>query len=515
MAVKAICFCRVSSDKQSYDRQKSDLIPMMKSDGYKDDEISIINHKESATKNNVQNRKSISELKELIANNPIESVYICEISRLARRNDVLYSVLALLEEKKICLIVKSPMEIRTIVNGEPNPIAHVIIAFMSHLAVSESIIKVERQKSGYNQKVKDGKVVSSKVKFGYKRVNGYAQIDHQCAKIVNEIYELYLNDMSVTSIWDYYKHSGVFPNIPNKSGWSKITYILRDKTYIGENEYFNYPKLIDIDLFNAVQVKMDNNKLVKSNLMNVYYCQGLVKIDGHTMTPNASQCTYTYRDCNTLKTCGISINVIDSLALNLACVALSSMMQTTNQQRRENAAERLEMAKNKALGIVGSIKDNEKEQDRLNYVFTKGKMSEDKYLFEMERLEGELNHLLKEQEELNVLCNQLENVITKTSDSMQQSKDYNALMSVDDDNERKRMVRDAIDSINLTKIEKGYEIRFDYKDKSLNDDVYYLYKQSGPKINLYAVYDDVYEDYTGCWENRVKSLYKRKKDGLN
>ena len=70
---KVILFARVSSDKQSYERQISDLMPLIKADGYSDNDVAIIQHKESAIKNDVQNRKSIAELKDLISNNQIES----------------------------------------------------------------------------------------------------------------------------------------------------------------------------------------------------------------------------------------------------------------------------------------------------------------------------------------------------------------------------------------------------------------------------------------------------------
>ena len=85
---KAILFCRVSSDKQTLDRQITDLTPVANRDGYTDSDIKVIQHKESATKNDIYNRKSIRELTELIESNPIECVYVTEISRLARRNDV-------------------------------------------------------------------------------------------------------------------------------------------------------------------------------------------------------------------------------------------------------------------------------------------------------------------------------------------------------------------------------------------------------------------------------------------
>ena len=138
---KAVIFVRVSSSSQDYTRQIEDLKPLVIKDGYSMDEVAIIKHKESAIKNDIYNRKSISELKDLIAGNPIEACYVTEISRLSRRGDVMYSVLALLEEKHISLVVQQPTLLRTYENGKPNAMAHVVIAFLSQVAQQETELK--------------------------------------------------------------------------------------------------------------------------------------------------------------------------------------------------------------------------------------------------------------------------------------------------------------------------------------------------------------------------------------
>ena len=157
--IKAIALVRVSSTQQDYTRQISDLLPLIKGDGYEENEIEVIKHKESASKLNVSNRKTIQDMIDVINSNEVVGVYVNEISRLSRRSDVLYSVLALLEERKIALVVQTPTVIRTFKrNGdkwERDPFAHIIIQFLEQAAVNEIENKVNRQKSGYNQKKLD------------------------------------------------------------------------------------------------------------------------------------------------------------------------------------------------------------------------------------------------------------------------------------------------------------------------------------------------------------------------
>lgn len=520
--VKAVALVRVSSTQQDYSRQISDLMPLITGDGYSQDEIAVVKHKESASKLNVSNRKTIQDLIDIINNNQVESVYVTEISRLSRRSDVLYSVLALLEERQIALVVQTPTVIRTYKrNGdkwERDAFAHIIIQFLEQAAVNEIENKTARQKSGYLQKQKDGKVVSSKVVFGYTRdKDGYAVVNDAQAKIVNDIFESYVNGESVGTLWDKYNHTQIFPQLSTKSGNGLIGKILRNRTYIGDNQYFKYPKIVSNELFELAQSKLDSNKLVKVKLNFVYYCQGIIRIYGHCMTPNCSQCTYSYRDCDRKLTYGININMVDSLAWGLAAEAKASMNQTADKARIDSIHSQLEVILSKIEGIKVDIESNQKEQDRYISIFGKGKLSEDKFDFEMERLEGELNHLLKTQEQLNINRNQLEAALTKSDmPHMQGVVDYNNIISIEDDNIKRDIIKETIESINLTLIEKGkYRLDVDYVDKSLNNETYYIYQQTGPKLHLYCVYGDMYEDWSNILVKRIKPLWKRKKESTN
>ena len=156
--IKAIMFVRVSSNAQDFERQKTALLPLIKSDGYADNEIAIVEHKESATKNDFNSRQSLQELQNYINTCNIQNVYVHEISRLARRSDVMYKVMALLEEHKICLVCATPTLLRTIENGVPNPVAHMMFAFLSQVAQSEMEQKNIRTATGRAQKLKEGKI---------------------------------------------------------------------------------------------------------------------------------------------------------------------------------------------------------------------------------------------------------------------------------------------------------------------------------------------------------------------
>lgn len=510
---KAILFARVSTSQQDNNRQINELKPLAKSDGYKESEIAQIKYTESAIKNSVQNRKSISELKELIETQSIEAVYVTEISRLARRDDVMYSVLSILEEKKIALVIKSPSLIRTYENGIKNSMAHVIISFLAQVAVQEMELKKERQTTGYKQKVSMGRVCSSQVKFGYDRDRDkMAIVDNEKAKMVNDIFHKYLDGQSVASIWDYYKHLGIFRSMTDQSGWCRIGKILRDKTYIGKNEHFKYPPIVSDELFNKVQSKLDDSQLIKTRLTYVYYCQGILKYENYSMTPNSAKAMYRWFDANNKKTYGINANVIDTFAFNLACEALSSSNATIVHQRKENATESLKMAKSRILGIGKELDERQESIDRLNYIYVQRKIKQSVYDERMETLEGEVRHLEKELNEQNILVTELELTLKKTDKEwMQGMADYNNLLNVTDDHERQRMVREAIERIEVVKNGRDYDMKIAYHDKSLNDSSLYKYIQRGRKVRIVEFYDAVFTDLSQDWGNRIVPSSKRRK----
>lgn len=504
---KAIIFSRVSSLKQDFDRQISDLKPLVIKDGYKDSEIAYITHKESATKNNIYNRKSISELKDLIDNNPIECVYVTEISRLARRNDVLYNVLALLEERKICLVVQNPTIIRTIQNGKPSAEAMLIINFMSYLAVQEAQIKIERVKSGVKQKQAQGKITASKVKFGYIRgKDNRPVVDEQQAEAVRDIFDMYLNGNTVGQIWQKYNGTGLLPMLSKVTGRSRIIKILKDVTYIGENSIIKYPAIVDRELFQSVQNRLkEKTTRLREDTKVVYFCKNLIKFNGRTLTPELAKKAYTFDDRENGKRYSINVNVIDSLAKNNACNALASMNQKDVKARKKNATERLKMV-NLKLSQIGSTLDSlEKEKDRLNYQYQKGRLSEERYDYAYTKTEEEISHVLKEKEELDNTLLQLKNILSKKDmEHMGGIVDYYSLMNITDPVQCQSLVRQAIKEIQLSQIEKGkYRIEFVYVDEALNTPTWYEYIVRGAKIMLYCHYEDNVEDWSNTWEKRL------------
>ena len=98
---KVIILSRVSTESQNLEQQTQEILKQVYKDGYTDEDIIIIEDKESAIKLSEEERNGINRLKMYIeSNTKIDSIYIYELSRLSRRQKVLFSLREYLIEKK-------------------------------------------------------------------------------------------------------------------------------------------------------------------------------------------------------------------------------------------------------------------------------------------------------------------------------------------------------------------------------------------------------------------------------
>ena len=99
-------FSRVSTQKQTLEQQVGELIRIAEREGYPSKKQIIIQEKESARKLAYDERQTIKELEDII--DKVDCVVVYELSRLARRADVMYQVRDLLIENKVQLICMNP-----------------------------------------------------------------------------------------------------------------------------------------------------------------------------------------------------------------------------------------------------------------------------------------------------------------------------------------------------------------------------------------------------------------------
>lgn len=142
---KVVILARVSTDKQEYQRQITELTEHCRKMDWK--VVRIFANKVSSAKSN-EVRTEIQELIEFVKTNQIQRVVCLEISRMGRNTLEALKVIQLLNEHKVSLYVKN-YNLETLDSeGKVNPVASLICTILLEIAQMERLTIKERVASG-------------------------------------------------------------------------------------------------------------------------------------------------------------------------------------------------------------------------------------------------------------------------------------------------------------------------------------------------------------------------------
>ncbi len=156
MKIPVALFLRVSTDKQTTDRQKAELLAYADSKGFLVVEVveEMISGRASA--NDRMGLKRIEDLAEIGA---IKKVLVHEVSRVARTNSTLHRFVENLEAHG-CSLYWHSQSIETLLpNGKRNPAASIMLSLLAEMARNEVEVLRERIKSGLAQAIRTGVVL--------------------------------------------------------------------------------------------------------------------------------------------------------------------------------------------------------------------------------------------------------------------------------------------------------------------------------------------------------------------
>ena len=145
---KVVILARVSTDKQEYERQITELAEHCRKMGW--EVVRIFANKVSGAKSN-EEREEIQELIEFVKTHQIQRVVCLEISRMGRNTLEALKVIQLLNEHKVSLYVKN-YNLETLDSeGRVNPVASLICTILLEVAAMERLTIKERMASGRKQ----------------------------------------------------------------------------------------------------------------------------------------------------------------------------------------------------------------------------------------------------------------------------------------------------------------------------------------------------------------------------
>lgn len=399
--MKCILLVRVSTDSQSFDEQEKDLYELARTCGYKDSDIVSVATKESAIKLNEEERYGLNRMKELIETGEYNCVFAWEISRIARRKKILFSIQEYLVSKRIQLIIKEPRihllkDDSTIDEG-----AETIFTLYAQLSESEMRNKMARfersKKEGYNK----GKYMGGKIKLGYKvDLDGFWAIDEEDSKIICLIFDMYNSgEYSLTKLGEELKSRGYFKNISITNIKAEIYDILKNPLYKGIRTSNNlYPQIIDNETWEKCKLKrLDNRTRSKQN--GLHLLNPLIRCScGASYSVNLMDGSYSCRvrhngiEKGLTHSPGINVNMVESLVWYVALQELHEdiICKRGNVERKHKDEILVYNQKiDYSRELVDSTMKRRSELDENYFVY--GRFSKQKY----EELTQKQNDLIK------------------------------------------------------------------------------------------------------------------------
>lgn len=143
-----VLLCRVSTNRQDYHRQVSELTAYCTQVGWSI--LKVFANKVSGAKA-VEERPEIIDMIDFVKNNQVDKVVCLEISRLGRNTLEALKVIQVLSDNGIALYVKNYNLCTLNPDGKVNPVASLICTILLEIAQMERLTIAERMASGRKQ----------------------------------------------------------------------------------------------------------------------------------------------------------------------------------------------------------------------------------------------------------------------------------------------------------------------------------------------------------------------------
>jgi len=285
-------------------------------------------YKEVVSGESIANRPEMQKLLDDVSRGLYAGVVCVEIERLSRGNQI--------DQVEILEVFKgSNTKIYTlnkIYDLSKEDIDEEFLEFALFMSRREYKIINRRLQRGRNQSRQEGYYIGSILPFGFDKVRGekgFILVPNDNAKVVQFIFNQYLDGVNVATITNYLNENGIKPQNHNKI-WTPPTVrnVLKNKLYIGMLNTNNrgsaikgkHDPIIDELTFNRAQEKLaktpkvTNRRKLSNPLAGLVYCSEC----GRTMIRKINALKFEYITCPSLKCNNRSLKLekLENLILN-------------------------------------------------------------------------------------------------------------------------------------------------------------------------------------------------------
>lgn len=444
---KCIILSRVSTLYQELDSQTARLLDEAHNQGYTDDDIIIIENKESAIKLKEEERLGLQRMKENIEKNPdINHIFIYELSRLSRRQLDLFSIRDYLIERKIQLTCCTPY-FRMLEDGKLSQTANLMFSIFASMAESEMELKKERMLRGRQRNRMTGKIAEGRPLIGYKvDVDKRVIIDDEKKDFIIDMFTLYSTGLySIKRLSDelIIRHPEYADN-PQRTR-NNVAYLIRCERYCGDEKY---PQLISRELFEKCR-----NVAKKNNSENKYFeqCDALLKKlifskkSGNHMTFKAIKGGHRYEAPHEKPMIACLIKNIDEHVWQLA-VTLHKTYIKNEDKLKKNLKQKQELTRKKMMNTQILESRLKEKIDRIEERLIYGKLSQERADSMTKEIQMELLQTQNDRKKLSEELNNITHLIDKANHA--EMPDYQHFSY----EEKIGIIREVIKRIELEKI---------------------------------------------------------------
>lgn len=465
--MKAILLVRVSTERQNFDEQEKELFNLALRDGYKENDIISIAFKESAIKLSEEERAGLNMMKELIeSDSTIDCVYAWEISRIARKKKILFSILDYLINRKIQLVIKEPYlkllnEDKTI-----NESAEISFTLFAQMAESEMRNKQVRFKRAKNEMRKNGRYVGGRILFGYKLKNEDSNeivINEEEANEVKFIFEEYSKgEHSTNSLSKLCALKGF-----KLCKLHNIRTILNNRSYAKNREdKIQYPAIISKELFDKCEIiRNTNNKSFGLKQKNIYLCTKLIRckickyrynaVKHNNQYMCAGRVSYISHKIDVKDKCkspNISIALLDALIWSY-CANSEAFAPTQLTQESDDLNIQIKQLNNELENARSIIDNIDKLKRKKNIQYDNDAISEEDYLKEIKKINKERIEIENTINNINEKIEDLKSIqIFKNSYSERKKN----ILNIKNNEERRKIIRSIIKEITIENTDNVY-----------------------------------------------------------
>lgn len=498
MAKNCICFLRVSTVQQDLTAQRESVVSAAVADGYKKSEIAVVEGKESAIKLKEEQRDTLNEMKQIIAENPsVEAVYVFALDRLARSVSMILSIKDYLTERGINLVFLNPKKLSTMQRNkqgkmEEDRITSMMLLFLAYGAEMEMKLKLERFSAKKQLMQKQKKLTSGKPVFGYyKKKDGTIGVDDEKAGYVKEIYkEILVNNKSIKQVEREFIARGILPPKKVVTG-STVRYICANKCYYGSTTTFGsimeYPPIITQSEFDEMRKKLEENrKGAKKNTKQTHLCKGIIRNadSGLVMMYNCGGRSYfDYSNSQ-----NVNAPTMDFIVWYVAKILITMQKAIDTKERNEDYSKYIEVNNQKIAQIKKMMAGIEKRQKKAFNMYLDGKVPDKIYKEEIKAIEEEhkqwSNEIVRLESENRRLLYEDYQIGTKN-----QWESTN-LDEIEDARTRREIIQSVIKELSVRKVgNHHYQLKvhaLDVRVGNLYEEIqqHFDYQTSGNKITL-------------------------------